>query len=360
MSGEDRRVSAALLRTALAAAEPAYVTGARVRNWLFDAGLRKAHRLPRPTISIGNLTTGGTGKTPMVRWLAGRLREGGRRVAVLSRGYKASAPGSAGDEQIMLDRSLNSPLEERRIAVVANPDRIAGAEEALRQRPDTDVFLLDDGFQHRRAARDLDIVLISAANPFGYGHALPRGMLREPVAGVARAGAVVITHAGLADDEELSVIEQTIRRHNPAAPVFRAFHAPTALRSGGTSGPASAEHSPQALRDRGWFAFCGVGDPHTFLRQLQALGGRCAGHRFFADHHQYTPHDRSALVHAAAAAGADVLVTTEKDWVKWSALPDETGAVLPVWRLDVEIGFLGDDERRLLEEVESVLPRRTA
>src|SRR4051812_37835557 len=230
MSGEDRSLRASLLRGATAAAEPFYAMVAAARNRAFDAGVRKTHRQPRATISIGNITTGGTGKTPVVRWLAQRLRESGRHVAILSRGYKAE-PGKLGDEQLMLDHALNSPVEQQRIPIVANPDRIAGANEALRLRADTDVFLLDDGFQHRRAERDLDIVLVSATNPFGYGRVLPRGMLREPLSGLRRAGAVVITHADQVGDSDLTTIERTIRRYNPAAPIYHAVHAHAALRS---------------------------------------------------------------------------------------------------------------------------------
>src|SRR5687768_1490731 len=194
MSGDDRRLSATLLRTALAAVEPFYSGAAAVRNRMYDSGVKATKSLPRPTISVGNITTGGTGKTPVVRWLAERLRDDGWRVAILSRGYK-SKPGTLGDEQLMLDRALNGPAERHRVTLVAHPDRLRGAREALRLRPDTDVFLLDDGFQHRRAGRDLDVVLVSATNPFGYGRVLPRGMLREPLGGLRRAGAFVITHA---------------------------------------------------------------------------------------------------------------------------------------------------------------------
>jgi tetraacyldisaccharide 4'-kinase len=356
MSGEERTLPARLLRGALAAAEPAYAAVATVRNWLYDAGVCKSHRLGRTTISVGNITTGGTGKTPVVRWLARKLRDGGQRVAILSRGYTA-VPGALGDEQLMLDQSLNSPVEQHRVAIVANPDRLEGAKAALRLRPKTDVLLLDDAFQHRRVARDLDIVLISATNPFGYGHVLPRGMLREPLRGLARAGAIVITHADQASDGALLSIDRTIRRRNAAAPIYRAVHAHAGLRSPAAPAAAPADRPMGDLRGRRWFAFCGVGDPQAFLRQLEFVGGRCAGHRSFGDHHHYIDQDLAALRRDAAAAGADVLITTEKDWVKLSALPraaSESAEELPVWRVDLEIRFLGDDEGRLLEQVRAV------
>ena len=360
MSGEDRSRRSSLLRAALAAAEPVYATSAALRNRMFDAGLRKTHRLPRATISVGNITTGGTGKTPVVRWLASRLREAGRRVAVLSRGYKA-APGKLGDEQLMLDHALNAPDERHRIPIVANPDRVAGAAEALRLRPETDVFLLDDGFQHRRACRDLDVVLVSATNPFGYGRVLPRGMLREPLAGLRRAGAFIITHADQVAENDLASIERTIRRHNAEAPLYRAAHAHAALRSAGVAASAPPDRSLGDLRGRNWFAFCGIGDPQTFLRQLEAAGGRRAGHRWFGDHHRYLPEDLAALRRDAIAAGADVLLTTEKDWAKLAELaPQGAETSPPLWRVDLEIRFLGDDERRLLEQVTAALSARSS
>jgi tetraacyldisaccharide 4'-kinase len=358
MSGEDRSARASLLRAALGAAEPIYAAAAAARNGLFDAGLRKTHRLPRPTVSVGNVTTGGTGKTPVIEWLARRLRESGRHVAVLSRGYKATQ-NRLGDEQLMLDRALNAPDERRRVAIVANPDRVAGANEVLQLRPETDVFLLDDGFQHRRAGRDLDIVLVSAINPFGYGHVLPRGMLREPLRGLRRAGAIVITHADQVAEFEVESIERTIRGYNADAPVYRAVHAQAAIRSAGLAASAPADHSPVDLRGKSWFAFCGIGDPATFLRQLERAGGRHAGHHWFGDHHRYVPEDPAALRREAAAAGADVMITTEKDWAKLSDLPAATaGEGPPIWRVGVEIRFRGDDERRLLQQVTAALGTR--
>jgi tetraacyldisaccharide 4'-kinase len=357
MSGEDRSARAALLRVALAAAEPFYAAASAARNGLFDAGVRKTHRLPRPAVSIGNITTGGTGKTPVIGWLARRLRESGRRVAILSRGYKAE-PGKLGDEQLMLDRELNAPDgdPDLNIPIIANPDRVAGAHKVLRQWPQTEVFLLDDGFQHRPAGRDLDIVLVSAVNPFGYGHVLPRGMLREPLGGLRRAGAIVITHADQVAETELESIERTIRRHNAAAPLYRAVHAHAAIRSAGVAASEPADHSPEDLRGKSWFAFCGIGDPGTFLRQLERAGGRRAGHRWFGDHHRYVQEDLAALRREAVAAGADVMITTEKDWAKLSDVPAAiAGDAPPIWRVGLEIRFHADDERRLLEQVTAVL-----
>src|SRR4051794_36561894 len=176
VSGEATGVGPASIRALLSLAEPFYAAAAGARNRAFDRDPRKLRRLPRPVISIGNLTAGGTGKTPVVRWLASRLRDDGLRVAVLSRGYKAT-PGSLGDEQRMLESLLNGPGKVP-VVIRADPDRYSTGVAALREHPEIDVFLLDDGFQHRRLGRDLDLVLVNMTEPFGYGHVLPRGLLR--------------------------------------------------------------------------------------------------------------------------------------------------------------------------------------
>ena len=350
MRGEARGPGASLLRAGMSVAEPFYAATAAARNRLFDAGALRSVRLPRPVISVGNITTGGTGKTPLVRWLVGRLRDHGKHVAVLSRGYKAS-PGTLGDEQLMLDGLLNGPGSANPVSIVANPDRVAAATVLLRQRPEINVFLLDDGFQHRRVRRDLDVVVVSATSPFGYGHVLPRGMLREPMKGLSRAGAFVITHADAVGPATLVEIERQVRRHNLAAPLYQSVHAPSALRSQHESFPV------EELRVRSWFAFCGIGDPQAFLNQLEALGGRRAGWRFFPDHHHYTPADLAELRHKAMTGGADVMVTTEKDWAKVGGLVSAGGGAesLPVWRVDVELRFRADDGERLWDQVRRVV-----
>lgn len=348
MSGAARGPGPAAARAALAVAEPVYALAVRLRNRRYDRHPGRARRLPRPVVSVGNLTAGGTGKTPVVRWLAEGLRDAGRGVAVLSRGYK-SAPGTLGDEQRMLDGLLNGTEAGGRPPVVirADPDRFAAGEAALRDCPEVDVFLLDDGFQHRRLARDLDVVLVNAAEPFGFGHVLPRGLLREPVAGLRRAGAVVLTHALSVDGAARARVVDEVRRHHENAPIYCCVHAPAGLRAAGDD----AVRPLEALKDRRVFAFCGIGNPAGFEWQLRDLAGGYAGHRWFPDHYNYRPADLAAVRADAAAAGADVLVTTEKDWVKLAPLPGSADAGPPVWRLDVAARFLDDDGERLLRQV---------
>ncbi|HEY2587470.1 MAG TPA: tetraacyldisaccharide 4'-kinase [Tepidisphaeraceae bacterium] len=348
ISGQARGPGASLARGFLTIVEPFYAGAITIRNHLFDRQLKSIRHLPRPVISIGNITTGGTGKTPMVQWLAENLRREGRRVAILSRGYRA-APGSLGDELSMLDRALNDPGDPP-VLLRANSDRYAAGEELLKEHPEVDVFVLDDGFQHRRLARDLDVVLINAAEPSGFGRVLPRGLLREPLAGLRRAGAVVLTHADQATPEQLTAIEAEIRRHNATAPLYRAIHAQAGLRS---SRPEIESHPFNELSRHRFFAFCGIGNPAAFHRQLARFVDTYVGRRWFGDHHAYTAEDLANLSAEARKAGAEILITTEKDWVKVE--PFATAIDLPIWRAEVRIQFSDEDEPRLLDQVGCVL-----
>ncbi len=344
MSGREPGPRAALLRAALSCASAPYVLAIDIRNGLFDAGVRKPARLSRRVISVGNITTGGTGKTPVIRWLAEQLRQAGRKPAILSRGYKAE-PGTLGDEQRMLDNLLNRTGEPP-VVIRADPSRFRAGQSVTRDHPEVDVFLLDDGFQHRQLARDFDLVLVSATEPFGFDRLLPRGMLREPLGGLRRASAFLLTRCDQVDEASRAKIHDVLRRYNPGAPVLESAHAHTGFRSSDASAPAT---NAESLRGRKWFAFCGIGDPLSFVQQLSTTAGSPVGHRFFADHHAYTAAEVASLRSAARAAGADVLVTTEKDWVKLAHLPETPGDRLPIWRADVEIQFRAGDEQALLK-----------
>ena len=336
ISGDDPSWAARLTRLTTAAVEPGYVAAMRLRNALYDVGLKRTHGLGRPAISVGNLTTGGTGKTPVVSWLARRLLEAGRRPAVLLRGYGADVADQS-DELRVLRRDLGDAVPVR-----ANPSRVAGAAAVLRDRPAVDVFVLDDAFQHRRAARAFDLVLVSAANPFGFGHVLPRGLMREPRSGLGRADALLLTRCDAVGDDRLAEIDRELRRWNAAAPVYRADHAHVALVDPATG----AERPVTTLFDNPFFAVAGIGDPGSLDRQLARFGAAYRGRRWFADHHSYTPGDVASV---RAAAGAALLVTTEKDWVK---LADVIGPQPPpVAVLRLAVRFRADDERRLAGQV---------
>jgi tetraacyldisaccharide 4'-kinase len=346
MGGTDTSLRGRALRVATAVVEPFYATTMRARNGFYSVGMFRSRRLPRPTISVGNITTGGTGKTPVVRWLAGRLREAGRRPAVLLRGYRSDAAGMS-DERQLLDRGLNSAGLQPAVPVEANPNRIAGAEAVLRQRNDVDVFVLDDAFQHQKVQRNFNLVLISATDPFGFRHVLPRGLLREPLSGLRRADAFLITRCSQVDHEALKQIETELHRRKPTAPIFRADHVHTALWS-----PASNTRLPaNALLGQRFFSFCGIGNPSAFDQQLRSLGGEYVGHQWFADHHTYTNADIIEVVARAVASRAARIVTTEKDWVKIAALEATKTSELPISVLELGIHFHRRDDDHLFERI---------
>ena len=347
MSGEARGAFPMLLRGALAAAEPFYAAAMIARNRGYAAGLLKSYALPRPVVSVGNITAGGTGKTPVVRWLAEQLVARGRRPAVLLRGY-GQRGATFSDEQQLLQSYLDG------VAVIANPDRRAGAVAAVEQQPQTDVILLDDGFQHRKVRRDVDLVLINAADPFGFGHLHPRGLLREPMRGLARAHAIVLTRCDAVQPDELKRIENVVRSHvDPSVPVVCTAHQMTGLRRAATPPSGRVDEPLHWLTGRRFFSFSGIGSPASFHDQLVRAGGQPGGSRAFRDHHEYSEADVVGLSRDAAAAGAEVLLTTEKDWVKLARLPAALAASPPIMRAEVRIRFRHpEDEMRLLELVE--------
>jgi tetraacyldisaccharide 4'-kinase len=325
VSGEARGFGPSLVRAALAAAEPFYAGAVTLRNKLFDWGIWKTHRLPRPVISVGNLTTGGTGKTPIVAWLARRLVECGRTPAVLTRGYRKQAAATS-DEAEMLRAELGD-----RVPIIVGADRAAAAKTALRDRPEIDVFIMDDGFQHRRLHRDLDLVLIDATNPFGFDRVLPRGLLREPAGrGLRSASAIIVTRCEQVDEAKLRSVVSRAQR----TPIFRSTF---------------QTRVDQALQGKRVFAFAGIGNPAAFRRSLQRAGATVAGERWFDDHHEYTS---AEIEDIRKESSADVIVTTAKDAVKLARFGGDRG--ITVARLDVRI----DNEPAFWSLVESTIVRK--
>ncbi len=315
LSGRRTDATAALLRPLLGAASLGYGLAAAVRNASYDRGLLRVRHVDVPVLSIGNITTGGTGKTPLVVWLCRQLTERTKLgtqnagVAVLTRGYKGkresgvrSQESGDRDEVALLAGACPG------VQVVVNPDRVAGAKLAIDRG--ARVLVLDDGLQHRRLARDLDIVAIDATLPFGYGRLLPAGLLREPLAALARAQAAVVTRSDLAPPDRLAQIERVLRKINPGLVIARAVHAPTAvhLADRRTLGPAD-------LAGRRAYAFCGIGNPEAFFRTLTRLGVDLAGTKAFDDHHACTRGEIERICQEAKATGADLILSTEKNWM---------------------------------------------
>lgn len=290
-----------------------------------------------PVVSIGNLTVGGTGKTPCVEYVARFYRDLGRRVAVLSRGYGALA--GRNDEALLLEENLPD------VPHLQGPDRTALAEIAVEQLG-SEVVVLDDGFQHRRLARDLDVVLLDAMEPWGHGHVLPRGLLRERPQGLRRASMVVLTRCDQAGVDRVNEIRGRVQRMAPGIPTAEARHGPCAwLNSAGKS------LDPEDLRGRPAVAFCGIGNPEAFRRTLGDLGLEMMDFRIYPDHHSYTRMDVEDLRSwARAQARGGVAVTTQKDLVKLrlAQLGDKE---LWALRVDLEVGAGRDALDRELRRV---------
>jgi tetraacyldisaccharide 4'-kinase len=319
ISGEKSGAISTLARGGLSAMSLGYGLAVQARNRKFDRGRRKVFRASVPVVSVGNITTGGTGKTPFVAFLAGWFAERGVPVALLSRGYRA-LPGAANDEKLVLDRLCPGLVH------LQDPDRVSSAKIACEQH-DAGAILLDDGFQHRRLARDLDIVLIDATNPWGYDRLLPRGLLREPVSSLARADLVVLTRADLCPPADKAKIVERLSRVRRAEDHLEVVFTPECLIN--SAGSTAALDS---LRGCAVGAFCGIGNPGGFERSLQAAGIEPDWFRSFPDHHHYTPADIEALSAFDGERRSAAVVTTEKDLVKIEKT-DLGGA--PLWAVRI-------------------------
>ena len=327
-NGSLRGLGPTLVRASLGLLSIPYGLATSLRNTLYDRGGLPRHTASIPVISVGNLTLGGTGKTPLVAWVARQLAASGHRPAVVSRGY-AARPGEVSDEAAEFAILLPG------VPHVANRDRVAGVATAAAQG--ADVALLDDGFQHRRLNRDLNIVAIDASDPFGCGHIFPRGLLRESLAGLARADAVVLTRAsGLSADRraDIRTAVTRLRRGRHPALWLETEHSPVATRS--ACGVVEYLESVQHCRVA---AFCGIGNPEAFHRTLVEYGLQPLGFRRFADQHAYDSCELDALADWARGLAAELVVTTLKDLVKIGRT--ELG-VLPLVALEVAIEPLGD------------------
>lgn len=338
ISGESNGPGAVVARAVLALAEIPYRGLMAARNRLYDIGMLRSHDLGRPTISVGNITAGGTGKTPVVKWLASQMQASGRHPGILLRGYRKTDAGLSDEARLLAD-SLPG------VGVIVNPDRIAGAGLTLSQNPATDLFILDDGMQHRRARRNMELVLIHAGSPFGFGHVHPRGLLREPLSGLCRADAIILTHASEVSPEAAGRLKEMIGRYTNA-PILHAEHVNTHLIS--TDSTAAATRRPmEFLEQKRFVAFAGIGRPESLERTLGHRGNTLAAFERFPDHHAYTPGDLERLASLCQQHHAELLVTTEKDWVKVKALALPAD-LPPILRLELAIAFWENEEQTLL------------
>jgi tetraacyldisaccharide 4'-kinase len=303
VSGQRRGLWPGLQRVGLRAVSVPYGWAVWLRNRGYDRGWRHSRRAEVPVVSVGNLTLGGTGKTPCVEYVARFYRQHGLRVAILSRGYGAGAGHN--DEARVLAENLPD------VPHLQGADRAALAAVAVREL-ESEVLVLDDGFQHRRLTRDLDLVLLDATEPWGYGHLFPRGMLREPPRGLRRAGGVVITRCDQVDDKARADTRGAVARLAPGVPLAETSHGPVELVN-------SDRHTAplERVAARPVAAFCGIGNPDAFRGTLSQLGAQLCAFRTFADHHAYGRADGEDLNRWVRQQPEDCLVlTTQKDLVK--------------------------------------------
>jgi tetraacyldisaccharide 4'-kinase len=312
-----------VLRALATAGSWAFDAGVHLRLGLYARGLLRRHRGPLPVISVGNLTVGGTGKTPFVSYLARGLAGQNHKPAILARGYRAKSKGGSNDELLMLSRQCPGLL------TAANPNRLAGC---MRAREDgADVALLDDGFQHLALQRDLDVLLVDATRPFGNGHLLPRGTLREPAEHAARADIVVLTRVDLAGLGPVGELRTWLSRLKPGVPIIECSFQARELRPlGEDQGETLAA---EELSGKRVGAFAALAAPRGFGQTLRAQGATVVYSRRFRDHHLYTARDLAGVVAEAGASGAEMLVTTEKDAVKLENLP---APEIPIYCLTIE------------------------
>ncbi len=268
----------------------------RLRVWLYAKGLLKQKRLKAPVVSVGNLTVGGTGKTPMVIWLAERFLAEGKRVAILSRGYRGVNRTS--DEIELMKFRLQG-----RAAFGVGQDRFTEGQRIESQQP-VDVFLLDDGFQHLQLARDLDILLMDASRGLAGEFLLPAGRLREPLSAMSRANILVFTRT-----ENMPGTVDAIQKLNQ----YPVFAAATQLVGFRRLGGEITLLSSSEIGAGPFFAFCGLGNPDAFFRDLRNWGLAVCSQMSFSDHHHYTEEDILQIQLEAKRAGANAFVTTEKD-----------------------------------------------
>ncbi|MBL8735226.1 MAG: tetraacyldisaccharide 4'-kinase [Planctomycetes bacterium] len=310
------------LRTALWPLGLLYGAVAAVRNWTFDAKLRAVHKLPVPVVSIGNLTVGGTGKTPTTAWLCTLAHARGRRPGVLARGY-GRAPGALrNDEGEMLQRRLPFLVQQQ------DPDRVAAGQRLVQDG--ADYIVLDDGLQHRRLHRDRDVVCLDARLPFGNGHCLPAGDLREFRSGLGRADVVLLTRAqGLAPEGLRARVERIRQLAGKDLPIHATEHAPASL----VAMPSGEVLPLDALHARPVVLLSAIARPQSFRATVEALGAQVVGEFRHRDHHRFTEAELAAADAAARSAGA-LLLLTEKDDARLSACP------VPRHVLRIELRFL--------------------
>jgi tetraacyldisaccharide 4'-kinase len=338
--GDRAGLVPAIQRAGLWGLSLGYRLSVGLRNRAYDRGWNTVHKAAVPVVSVGNLTVGGTGKTPCVEYVARFFRQLGLQVALLSRGYGSEV--GRNDEALVLEENLPD------VPHLQGADRVALAQIAVEEL-ESEILVLDDGFQHRRLHRDLDIVLIDATCPWGYGNVLPRGLLREPIGALKRANAVIVTRCDLADGQAIGA---TVARIKPGMPIALSTHRPAQWRNASAQVATLDSHKDQPIA-----AFCGIGNPEAFRQTLIKLGLSVVGWRTYPDHHAYSREDIDELRTWAGQLPAEsVLVTTQKDLVK---IRVDRLADRELWALQIQMQMTSGQDalEELLRGIAAIGPK---
>ena len=331
-----------LLRSILLIFSFFYRIAVALRNLLFDISIFKRTKVDAAVVSIGNITTGGTGKTLLVAWLCNYFSGRNITTAILTRGYKLRDSDLA-DEPAMLAK--NCPKAQ----IIINPDRVEGAKRAL-TKFNAKFLIMDDGFQHRKLARDIDIVAVDATNPFGGNRLLPAGFLREPLSSLRRANAVVITRINQTQPEKIEEIKERVSRINPKIVFAAAIHKPICAKF-----IKDKQITLDELAGKRLYAFCGIGNPDAFFQTLSELALNIVGKRVYNDHHRYTEADIVEICQDCRYKQAEMIITTQKDWIKAALLCIEKFDI-PIAYLAVELEFI-DGQQDIVALVENAIKK---
>lgn len=356
VSGNNDTILGDVARKGLGWLSKAYEKGVTLRNDKFDAG-KGVTRVNVPVISVGNITAGGTGKTPMVRFICDALIKQGKHPAVLSRGYRAEdnkknivisnngkmlvEPSISGDEAWLLGKVLPHT------GVVIGRERVALAHIAINELG-ADILVMDDGFQHRALGRDKDIVLLDASNPFGYDYVLPRGLLREPLEGLKRASIIVLTKVDQVTSGVIASIKKRLQQLVPGVPVFETTHMPQRVCTLEEWTNGEEGRPVDAYINQPIMACSGIGNPKSFELTLKGIGYDVVHMLSFGDHHEFSNDDVVDMWKMAFAKQAQAVIITEKDAVKLSQLRAIDDFNLPIYVLCIGIEFISN-ERDFIE-----------
>jgi tetraacyldisaccharide 4'-kinase len=333
ISGKRTGLAPAMIRLGLGCLTPVYRLAIFFRNRKYRRAIQQhdetiVKQAEIPVISVGNLTTGGTGKTPLVIWIANHLRQHQLRVVLISRGYGAennSTKSGRNDEAMELEHRLPD------VPHLQDPNRYRMAQIAVEEL-ESQVIVLDDAFQHQAIHRDLNLVLIDATAPFGFDRLLPRGLLREPISSLKRADLIILTRANLISDAEQERIALKIQQHSGKSIGAATQTVVSCLwQSDGSSQPAAS------VKRQSVFVFCGVGNPESFQRTVESLGTTVVDKSYFKDHHTYTRDDLTQIGRLANDSGAQTILCTHKDLVKLGV--NQIGG-LPVFAVLIDIEFI--------------------